>query len=573
MPLTLREAMSLVEPLRKSRILAGANGLDNVVKSVNVMEVPDILEWVNPGQLLVTTMYPLRDKAAAVETLVPRLHEKGLAGLAVTPSEYIDDFPQQMLDAADKLGFPVIELPEKVSFIDIIQPLTSKILKLQSDELIESDRIRRQFIDLVLSGGRYSDIAQGIAQQVGFSVSIIDRFRRVLGNGLIMTLPQVQQVFMRDDGRGDVYLNDLYAPDEIGQISGSKARRIRVETEGELLDLVACSIRVGPMILGEIIIWGALAEHPRSTDLLAIEHGSTVVALKMMENRSISEVEARFRNEILQGLLSNQEPSRQKAIRLSQELGNRLNPPFVVILVGPDLPSGTPLPKTQAHEQSNIDSSLHLVQRYMRQIEPECSFWYQGSRLVIFFPVRLERKDELKGWLVQEFSRVAERVLAENAPYGVAMGISPTTKSLNKFRMAYECARQSLEIGAALESESSQDITHYEDLGLFRIISLDESASNLQSFCVDMLAPLLDYDREHGSELVKTLRIYLENNQNLARTAKALFIHYNTIRYRLDRIREIIGDAIDHPQQRLSLEIALQLLPHLERSLQFPQLD
>ncbi len=79
MPLTLREAMKLVEPLKKSKVLAGDQGLDNAVQSVNVMEVPDILEWVRPGELLVTTMYPLRDDAAALKTLVPQLADKGLA--------------------------------------------------------------------------------------------------------------------------------------------------------------------------------------------------------------------------------------------------------------------------------------------------------------------------------------------------------------------------------------------------------------------------------------------------------------------------------------------------------------
>jgi len=68
-----------------------------------------------------------------------------------------------MIQAANELGFPLIELPEKVSFIDIIQPITSEILKLQANELIESEEIHRQFIELVLSGGTYRDIAQGIA--------------------------------------------------------------------------------------------------------------------------------------------------------------------------------------------------------------------------------------------------------------------------------------------------------------------------------------------------------------------------------------------------------------------------
>ena len=65
MSLTLREALTIAEPLRRSRVLAGEIGLDNIVKSVNVMEVPDILDWVHPGELLVTTLYPLRDDLAA----------------------------------------------------------------------------------------------------------------------------------------------------------------------------------------------------------------------------------------------------------------------------------------------------------------------------------------------------------------------------------------------------------------------------------------------------------------------------------------------------------------------------
>ena len=147
MPLTLREALTMVEQLRKSRVVAGEQGLDNAVESVNVMEVPDILDWVRPGELLVTTMYPLHDDAAAIEDLVPRLAEKGLAGLAVTPLGYLGDFPRCMLDAANRLGFPLIELPPKVSFIDIIQPLTSEILNLQANELLQSQRILHQFIE------------------------------------------------------------------------------------------------------------------------------------------------------------------------------------------------------------------------------------------------------------------------------------------------------------------------------------------------------------------------------------------------------------------------------------------
>jgi purine catabolism regulator len=109
-------------------------------------------------------------------------------------------------------------------------------------------------------------------------------------------------------------------------------------------------------------------------------------------------------------------------------------------------------------------------------------------------------------------------------------------------------------------------VTHYEDLGLFRVVSLAESPASLQRFCQDAIGPLLAYDEEHGTDLVKTLRAYLEQSQNLAQTAKELHVHYNTLRYRLDRIREVLGDVLDNQQQRLTIEVALQFYRLIDRS-------
>lgn len=441
MPLTLREAMNLVEPLKKSRVIAGDRGLDNIVQSVNVMEVPEILEWVHPGELLVTTMYPLRDDVAAVETLVPHLASKGLAGLAVAPSDYMDEFPASMIQMANELGFPLIELPEKVSFIDIIQPITSEILKLQANELIESEEIHRQFIELVLSGGTYRDIAQGIAQRVEKQVTIIDRFRRVLGEGFIMGHPQVPGAFIRDEVGGDRYLNDLYQPQLISEMKGSKAVYKTVDGPTGPIEHIVFPVIVGPMALGEIIVWGRLLEPPKSIELIAIDHGTTVAALKMMEMRSIAEAEERFRNEILEGLLSSSPDERGRAFQLSHDVGSRLVPPFAVILVGPDSPSGTTLTKAQSIEKRNIDSSLHLSERYIRAIEPDASFWYQGPRLVAFYPISSSKLTESRSYLNHELQTICERIRAENDPYTVSMGISPAVFDLDDFRLAYECAR------------------------------------------------------------------------------------------------------------------------------------
>src|SRR5689334_1226072 len=127
----LREALAL-PALRNVRVLAGGGGLGRAVRYVNVMEVPDILDWVKPDELLLTTAYPLRDDRAALADLVPRLADRGLAGLAVKPARYLDAVPVVMLEAAERLGFPLLELPPETALADIINAVLSLILNARS---------------------------------------------------------------------------------------------------------------------------------------------------------------------------------------------------------------------------------------------------------------------------------------------------------------------------------------------------------------------------------------------------------------------------------------------------------
>src|SRR5579883_1478246 len=168
----LREVLKLA-PLEQARIVAGVAGLDRRVRYVNVMEVPDILAWVKPDQLLLTTAYPLRDKRAALESLVPRLAQRGLAGLAIKPARYLDQIPPAMLEAADALAFPVIQLPLETSFDDVINAVLGVILNVQALRLEQSATIHRRFTQIALAGGGLREIALALSELVAHPVGIV----------------------------------------------------------------------------------------------------------------------------------------------------------------------------------------------------------------------------------------------------------------------------------------------------------------------------------------------------------------------------------------------------------------
>ena len=164
--LAISEVLAL-PALTGARLVGGAGGRDRRVRQVNVMEVPDILDWVAPDELLLTTAYPLRDDPAALATLIPRLAAKGLAGMALKPTRYIGHIPAIMVEEADRLDFPLLELPARTSFNEVINEVLTSILDRQAARLQRSAAIRDRFMAIVLSGGGLPRIAEALANRSG----------------------------------------------------------------------------------------------------------------------------------------------------------------------------------------------------------------------------------------------------------------------------------------------------------------------------------------------------------------------------------------------------------------------
>ena len=169
----IRDVLAL-PAMAQARLVAGSGGLDRLVRSVNVMEVPDILDWVQPDELLLTTAYPLRDDRVALDQLVPRLADRGLAGMAIKPTRYIGSIPPIMAEEAERLDFPLIELPPPASFNEVIGAVLGVILDVQSVRLRRAAEIHDRFTNIVLSGGGLRQIAEALAEAIGVPVAILD---------------------------------------------------------------------------------------------------------------------------------------------------------------------------------------------------------------------------------------------------------------------------------------------------------------------------------------------------------------------------------------------------------------
>lgn len=173
------------------------------------------------------------------------------------------------------------------------------------------------------------------------------------------------------------------------------------------------------------------------------------------------------------------------------------------------------------------------------------SIYYNGNIVIINSNEHfIEKKNEIEK--VKNF-------LSEN---NLKMGISSEFSSIEDCSIYYEQALKSLEIGKILEPKKC--IYQFQDIEPYNFIYMSKNKILKEDFYNDSLYILKKYDDKNSSELYKTLYSYLKNNHNMTKTAEDMFIHRNTLRYRLEKISDIIGIDLDKDDNSFKLYYAFK---------------
>ncbi len=119
-------------------------------------------------------------------------------------------------------------------------------------------------------------------------------------------------------------------------------------------------------------------------------------------------------------------------------------------------------------------------------------------------------------------------------------------------------ARLAVNVGEA----EGRSLLAFEDTGAYRLLlpAMSEDPAELERFYAETIEPLVEYDEQYETELVTTVEAYLDNDGNVAATAKQLFTHRHTIRYRLERVRELCGHDVSSTEGREKLGLGLKAM-------------
>lgn len=506
-----------LSPLGRARLVAGAAGLDRIVRSVNVMEVPDILPWVQPDELLVTTAYPLREDPDALARLVPRLDDHGLAALAIKPTRYISTIPEAMLAEADRLAFPVIELPPETSFNEIIGAVLGVILDRQAVRLRRAAEIHDRFTAIVLSGGGLRQIADALAESIGMAVAIVD------GQGTELA---------RSAGfEGDV---ELPADGEHG--SSDQGR-------------VSQAIVVGAERHGTIVGAGRAADLG-DDELEALDYAATVAALRLVQARAVAEADRRFQAVCLEELVTGHVTDRAALMERSAAFGWDLSMPRAVLVAELHELDGRPAAQL-AGSSEELVARHRLYETARLVLGPAAIVWERSAGIAALVPMTRHGRDAVKAAAEELRAETQRRQPAAT----IDVGVGRASADPLRLDVSYREARGAVAVTGWSRGHGA--VSLFEEQQLDRLL-FNMPEAERASFVETTIGPLIAHDAKNRTNLVETLDVYLASRR-VAVAARDLYVHSNTLANRLERIAEIVGPFLGDPDRCLTLGLALRL--------------
>jgi hypothetical protein len=187
-----------------------------------------------------------------------------------------------------------------------------------------------------------------------------------------------------------------------------------------------------------------------------------------------------------------------------------------------------------------------LARQFSVELSDTTAFLFNGNVLLF-----LNKKEEIDDW-----DAFLAPILPAVREYDLAVGISNPFPCLNSLTEALYQSRKALQLGGALHPEKM--LYSYKDYSIYELVEKNLKNRSFESVCPPGFFKLLCYEKKNDSELLETLRVYLECGRNKSETARKMFRHIGTIKYRIQQIEEITGISLDDTEQFLNIYLTIK---------------
>lgn len=548
---TIKELLSS-EVLQGLTLVAGKNGLDRRIGNVNTIENLDSYDWLRAGDFLLTTGFIYKDDPSQLLPMVERLAQINCAGLGFKTMRYFDALPEEMLNRAEELDFPILLIPLKYSLADVSNEINSHLRNVEDFWVFKYLSILDHYNEAVLNGRGVNGIIDTLYDFIRTPVVLVDSRWRLLAicdpesalSGLKLNTKGFPQGFTDSVPKKAVGKPNLLTRSFPG-------------AEGELVVRIT-QLEDISSVYGYVMAF----ETDRKMDwmdFVAFESAITPLVLERVKAKQINEVRHQIRQDFFDDLLQGHIDSVNAASSLAEIHHMDIHKTYLSIVVKLAEPSaGGPDSEDQRNRFLKMKNEIISIVDSKALAHDFSAVSIHRSNLIIsFIPVPKSLEYAHTWEILDGFPEEAALEICQEFDIDFQIGVGVPISDYLNLRTSYYQANEA--IRHARNNERGA-VCYYENFMVDQLIDNISDEKILETFVDMSLGVLRNHDREHGTNLVRTLEIYFECNANVSIAAKKLFLHRNSLIYRMDRIKDILNTDLKNPSELLTLQVGLRVL-------------
>ena len=531
------------EQFPKMKLLCGEKGLDLEVKGIRIIEIEDMERYLTGGEILITSFQVyLSCSDREVEQHFEDLVKSDISGFIVKKRKEYDPTGRRLSlleKHCKKYEIPLVEISEDSYYWGIIRYVMIQVFDKDTARLKYFKITHDSFNTFILKNNGSSNTASDIIKFLSIMIE----------NPVVLYYGNLNCMVSTNSDNSKLILSDEIQPYKPNIITKFQYMK---QMKGSCVQYV-----VKFAILSEVEIYITITEENRELtelDYMAIENAIINLQYGFLSEFAQDEVKKTYQRDIihniLNGLLSSKEMTEAAA-----QLGMKESDTYRVV----DFHTITKnvqrkYTKEQLHEVGVIEGELmHLL--------PDALIYRNMDQIVMIQQVDSDQTELEYQKEMEEIEDVIQRsILYRKKDTDFQIGIGKSVEGYQRLKESYYEASQAIkyiEIIRQVTGDKNKSVVQYSNLGFFQIFGKVDDMTELERCIPETLKKLYLYDDEHKGELITTLQMYLRNNQSIKKTADAMFVHYRTISYRLEKIKQISGINFDNANEVLAVSNGL----------------
>ena len=531
------------EQFPKMKLLCGEKGLDLEVKGIRIIEIEDMERYLTGGEILITSFQVyLSCNDREVEQHFEDLVKSDISGFIVKKRKEYDPTGRRLSlleKHCKKYEIPLVEISEDSYYWGIIRYVIMQVFDKVTARLKYFKITHDNFNTFILRNNGSSNTASDIIKFLSIMIE----------NPVVLYYGNLNCMVSTNSDNSKLILSDEIQPYKPNIITKFQYMK---QMKGSCVQYV-----VKFAILSEVEIYITITEENRGLtelDYMAIENAIINLQYGFLSEFAQDEVKKKYQRDIvhniLNGLLSSKEMTEAAA-----QLGMKESHTYRVVdfhTIKNNVQSK--YTKEQLHEVGVIEGELkHLL--------PDALIYRNMDQIVMIQQVDSDQTELEYQKEMEEIEEVIQRsILYRKKDTDFQIGIGKSVEGYQRLKESYHEASRAIkyiEIIRLVTGDKNKSVVHYSNLGFFQIFGKVDDMTELERCIPETLKKLYLYDDEHKGELITTLQMYLRNNQSIKKTAGAMFVHYRTISYRLEKIKQISEINFDDANEVLAVSNGL----------------